>query len=470
MSQLTHRLPRRDPRLWGLAAPLAGAALAAAFGWALVRHQTLAMLPVALIVVLPLVLSQRTRVLFVVFGALLVFQSSDELNLRKMLYLFGVMVAFGGTLYNLPTLSRTRAFHLIAPMLRASVAIFVMLAASGIVATTFDVPKQTWLRDIGPYALFAFAPFFALEAAASFSGTALRRLLVVAGSVSGLSFMLRWLANRGLADLGLAQIGLPTLLLAASAFAFGLAVVLEGERRRLAWLVLTIVLFVMLVSTGTRTIGVLLAAPLAIVLGSRRHLARRSLRLVVALPIAVVIGVVAFLTVVNFGNVERAELSRRAALLTESLGDTGSDQSYLDRADQTRTSWSLFRSSPLVGVGPGHPFPWVNYRGIPQPPKTVVDSPISYFAKFGIMGAVTLVILALGFISLLRRLAAATGGRSVAQLALIGYAAIVAATFVLLVPFEDKGLSTAALLLLAVALREAVDAQKRRGAAAPSPT
>ncbi len=63
------------------------------------------MLPALLLMALPLVLSARVRLVVVVFGALFVFQSSDDSDgSAKLLYLFALGVSFGAVLVRLPTL------------------------------------------------------------------------------------------------------------------------------------------------------------------------------------------------------------------------------------------------------------------------------------------------------------------------------------------------------------------------------
>jgi hypothetical protein len=438
-------------------AALLACGFALALGWAYMTHPTLALLPAAVLLLVPLVLSAHARVLFFVIGTLVAFRSSDDVNLLKLGFLAGVAVAFGAALLRLSVLRETLAFQVLTPMLRASVAMFVMLGFSLPVALAFDVTKTAWLRDVSPYVLFACAPVFALEAADAFGARTLRRILVGVGAVGALSFTLRWLANRGLANLEFAQIGLPTLLLPACVFAYGLAVLLQGNERRSRWLLFTAVLMAMLLSTGTRAIAVLAFAPVAIVLAGRRGLTRRFMRLALTVPIAALLAFVLLQAVVDATDVNRQELSRRATFFI--VSPTGSkDESYIDRRNQTTSSWNLWKSSRLTGVGPGHPFPWVNNRGRPQQPKTVVDSPVSYLAKFGLIGVVVLGFVVAGLLGTLRRLRLAHGGRSLTWYALVGYAGIVAGTSLLVVPFEDKGLAVALLLLLALAACEAVDA------------
>ncbi|MGH3134085.1 MAG: O-antigen ligase family protein [Gaiellaceae bacterium] len=460
MSQYADRLVSFTFRLPGWATLLACSSLAFALGWAYVSRSTLALLPAALLASLPLVLSARVRVVVVVFGALTVFQSSDELTTSKLLYLFGLAVAFGAVVFRLPRLVDSRAYHDLAPMLRASVVTFGLVAASLPVSMLNDVPQKAWLRDVAPYILVACAPLFALDAQASMTARALRRLLVVGGTLGALGFTVTWLTNRAIADLSFIPVGLPTFLLAATAFTYGTSMFLHGNRRRFAWVVFTSLVFAMLLSTGTRTTLVLLAAPLVIAFGSQHRLAQRSLRLAVAVPVAALLVVFGAQGVVHVTNANREALSARADLLF-STGEKREDRSYIDRLAQTSATWDLFRSSPIAGVGPGTPIVWSDSFNVVHA-STTVDSPLSFLAKFGLLGLIAAGLLVAGFVSMLRRLRARTVKPTVIQLALVGYGAIVVGWSLLQNPYDDKGLAIGLILLLAVATREAEDATRAR--------
>jgi O-antigen ligase len=452
---LTFRLP-------GWAIATLSASLAAVLGWAYVNHEALALLPAVLLVSIPLVLSARVRFVVVVFGALAVFQSSEELNSSKLLYLFALGISFGAVVFRLPRLVGSPGYYVLAPMLRASVVMFGLVATSLPVSILNEVPQKVWLRDVAPYILVACAPLFALDAQASMSARALRRLLVAAGTLGALAFTVQWLTSRGIADLGFVPVGLPTLLLAASVFAYGSSALLHGDRQRAAWGALTSLVFAMLLTTGTRTTLVLLAAPLAIVVGSQRRLAQRSVRLAAAVPVAALLVFLGTQGVIHATNADREALSARTSLLF-STGDRSSDRSLIDRLAQTSAAWELFSSSPIAGVGPGTLIVWSDSFNVIKE-STTVDSPISFLAKFGALGLIAAGFLVTGFMSTLKRLRQRTGTPTVVQLALIGYGAVVVGWSLLLNPYEDKGFAIGLILLLAVAAREAEEATWSRAA------
>ena len=431
-------------------------------GRLVVTHRMLALLPAAALVAMLLLTSPHARVLFIVFGGLLIFQSSEQLDFKKLLFLMGATVAFAGAFMRSRKLSSTAAYADMSPLFYVSFAFVALLLVSLPVAQYYGTPDKAWLRDIAPYMLFACAPLFAFDAQSAMSTRALRRLVATAGIAGGAAFALRWIAKRGIANLPWATIGLPTFLLGAALFAFGMAVVLEGRRGWSRWLVLTSLLLAMLISTGTRSAAVLLVAPLAIVIGTRERFSRRAIRLAVAIPIAALLAVFGTQSLLKLVHANRGTLASRAALVFHTGGS--SDRSYLDRVSQTKAAWTLFTDQPLLGAGPGHVIEWRDSFGrLKADPN--VDSPAAYPAKFGLAGLIPLAVLVGAFVSFLRRLRQRAGGRTTAQLALIGYAAVVAAWFVLGVPFGDKGLSSGFLLLVALAVSEAASAKATETAA-----
>jgi O-antigen ligase len=424
-------------------------------GWLLVTKPTLAFLPAALLLCIPLLISPRVRVVYIVFGGLLVFQSSDQLTTTKLLFLGGAAVAFVGALVHSRRFTRTAAYRDLLPLFWSSLAFAALLLVSFSVANFMGTSQKAWLRDVAPYVLFACAPLFALDAQTALSARALRRLLVAAGVVGVVFFGAQWLSNRGIANVSSAAVGLPTILLGGSLFAYAIAVVLEGRRGWLRWLVLASLVFIVLITTGTRSAAVLLAAPLAIVVGSRRRFTRRAVRLGVAIPLAALLIALGTQSLLKLVHANRSALETRIALVFHTGGS--SDHSYEDRISQTKAAWRLFKHHPLLGTGLGYSIAWRDSFGR-LTSSVNIDSPVAYVSKFGLLGIVPLVVFVAAFASFLRRLRWRTGGTTTTQLAVIGFGAIVAAWSLLQVPFEDKGLSSGLLLLFALAASEAASA------------
>jgi len=424
-------------------------------GFAFVASPVLVLLPVAVLLASPLLVSSRVRVLFLVIGTVAVFGPS-ELNAAKILFLFGATLALVGAFSHSRTLVQTPAYADIRPLLLASFALLVVVALSMPVALFNGVAFQEWLRDVSPYVLLAWAPLFALDAQSAFDVRALRRLIAVVGLIGAAAFTSNWYGRREVAA-GLTEneYGLATLLLSAALFSFAIAIALDADTGRLRWLALAALVFGMMATTGTRSAAVLLVAPLAILFGTRERFARRSLRFVAMLPIAAILVVLSAQSLLKLVSADPEVVSTRLEVLARS--GTSADASFQDRLNAITSAWDLFTSAPLFGVGPGYPIPWVDVSGATQA-NTFVDTAVGFLPDYGLIGLAAVAFVVAAFVSVVRRLQLRTGGRTTAQLALIGLGVVLVAYTPLQVPFEDKGLSVGLILLLAIALREAADA------------
>jgi O-antigen ligase len=192
--------------------------------------------------------------------------------------------------------------------------------------------------------------------------------------------------------------------------------------------------------------------PVFVVLGARRRFARRSIRFLLVTPAVALVVTLGVQGLIGITGARRDVFDARVQLLRHTA--SSSDQSYTDRLAQTTAAWHAFERSPIFGVGPGYTFRWVDPAGNEQAAPTI-DSPAEYLAKFGLLGLWPLVVLAWAFRRTLQALRRRTGERTIAQLALIGLAGAVVGWCVLGVPFDDKGLASGLMLLLAIALSEA---------------
>jgi hypothetical protein len=440
---LAHRFVRASVPLSLCAAVLVG--------WSFVHHRTLVELVAIMLTTAPLLFSARARILFLVFGGLLIFQSAPELTPPKLYFLFGVAVGGVGALARRRQFRHDPLHRDFAPLFAASRAFALLIVASLFVSLAYHTPHKVWLRDASSYFLFAAAPLFAYDAYTAFGQRGLRRLLVVAGLAGSAAFAAHWLSSRGIVRIS-SGFGLPTFLLGAALFAYAVAVVLEGDRQRLRWLMLASAILAGLIATGTRSSLILLAVPIAIILGARRHFARRSIRFAIVIPAASLLVLLGVQFLIRFTSAHRDVLQQRAQLLSHT--GTSSDQSYVDRLAQTSAAWKVFKRSPVLGVGPGYVFTWVDPTGL-EKSVTVIDTPAEYLAKFGLLGLWPLFVLALSVARTLGRLRKRTGGRTIGQLAIVGLAGAFLSWWALGVPFDDKGFAIGFLLLFALALSEA---------------
>jgi O-antigen ligase len=419
-------------------------------GWLLETRPLYVELPAAALASLPLLLSPRVRLLFIVFGTVFVF-GPGQVNSSKLLFLFGGAIAFAGAIVRARLLTRTRAFGLLAPVLRCSILVGVLVIVSLPVAKSNGVTITEWVRDVTPYVLFAWAPLFALDAQSALTARELRRILVLAGIAGAATFAIHWFQARQIAQFSSSTVGLPTFLLSAALFSFALAMALDGRRNRIGWLAMASLVLAILAATGTRSTLALLVAPLVILIGTRRAVARRFVRLIVLLPIVAALAFISANGLITLTHGNQGLINERVRLLLHS--GNSQDQSYIARLNETHAAWRLFRQSPVTGVGPGYQIEWKDAEGGSHS-TPYVDSPVGFLSDFGLFGLVVLVALGFAVVSTLRGLRRATGFRSPAQLALLGFAATVCAWSVNQVAFEDKGLVPGLVLLLALGLTD----------------
>lgn len=418
----------------------------------LAQKPTLAVLPLAALATILLLVDGRVRLAFVLFGGLFALQSSEALSPLKVAYLGGVFVAFGGALLDLRRKRDPAAYLLSLPLLRVSIAFLVVVLISYPVATANGVRTSDWLRDIAPYALFAAAPIFALDAQSWLSRRALISLLVASGVVATASYAVVWLQKRSIAELPLTRLALVSTLLPAALFAYSIAAALQRTSVTGRWTLLASSVVGSMFVTGSRASLSLLAAPLASVVGARRNLTARSLRFIVLVPVcAVLIGAVAYSVLITT-DASTATLRERIETL-QLNGNLDTDYSYNERIEQSNAAWSVFRDHPIFGSGPGTYFEWETTTGAPVR-AYVLDTPLAFPAKFGIVGLVAIIVLLFGYGSFFRSMGR-WGHPRAETLALIGFAAAVLVWSGFAPPFEDKGFSLGLMLLVALVLATA---------------
>lgn len=404
------------------------------------------------------------RVAFVLFGAMLVLQSSEDLDLTKVAYLVGGVVCLIGALLALWRRRASSVVGLALPWLVSSAALVGLTGVSFVVARANGTPATDWLRDVAAYALFAAVPVFALDAQASAQRRLIVAMLVGIGLLGGLSWAVEWLDRRNIVDLPIARLLFPSAHVPATLYVFAAASALVAGRRRMLWTIVAGVVLALFLITGTRSSLLLLAGPLgmAFILGWAH---RRSSVVVLAIHGIVAAGVVlAFQVLVTLpvappgvepegtapaGTAAPGVLGERLGSIPGLVEQPASDPSIRERVAQYRSAWNLFASSPIIGVGPGHAIEWTNVSGQLER-GFVADTPLVMPAKFGIVGVAVFVAVGMAYWRIVRA-AVARNRRSAVTLAVVGYGVWVVVTLPLGFFVEDKGASLALILLLALA-------------------
>ena len=415
---------------------------------------TLAAVPLILLAAVILLVDGRVRLPFMVFGGLAVLQSSQDVNLLKVLYLAGVGIALSGSairLQNAPAGGGVMAVKA-RPLILVSGLFLLMIGLSFPVAMSYGTSPDAWLRDGSAYLLFVAALVVGVDAAASYSLRALVRLLLVAGLISTLSFTVQWVGSgwRGLADLPLQRLALSSFFLPAAIFTYAsVRSVLSGARTSMPWVACAAIVAALMLVTGTRSSLLLGIGPAAGLWLYRKHRHRVGARLL-ALGAVFAIGIVAAVQLAATGG-DASRLLARFESIGRLLGNPASDSSLLDRLAQANAGLQSFLSAPISGVGAGHLFRWQDGLGLARE-SFILDAPTGFPAKFGLTG----VAVAVAGAVLMIRWPRARGSRApVAAAAWTGFMAISATWFLLFgSPWEDKGFSLAVALLIAVASRE----------------
>jgi hypothetical protein len=454
------------------------------------------------------------RLLVVVVGGLLVFQSTQGLATVKLVYLATATVAFLLSCRAVLDLRERPMFAAARPWLIASLVLFALIAISLPVALMHGTQISDWLRDAATYGLFAAAPIFALDAAASMRFRLVLRLAVAVAGLGALSFAIYWISLRNLAVLPFDQLVLPTSSLPTTLFLISSSAAFVYRRHRISWMVLGGIALGLFLVAGTRSaLFLLVALPVFLVVAGGPLRARA---LVASLGVGVVAGV--FVLTINTAFViagrevappidvagpnamvgstvaqspgsgggtlggsaqpgvtsvapaEPTPTPRQAPnpdanivqRLQEFLASPARDGSVRERAAQYVVAWDLFASSPMVGVGLGHQFAWTRIDGTVYSDFTA-DTPLILPAKLGILGLTWIMVLAVVWIRFVLRLRRTAGG-TVPGLAMAGWAAILVALAWAVFTVEDKGFSFALMFLLALGFIEIERTQDRANA------
>lgn len=420
----------------------------------------------------------RFRLAFVLFAGMIALQSSPTLDPIKIAYLVGTALCLAGALAAVWRARRSPAVRREAPWLAGSAALGMLIAVSFLVARDNGTSITNWVRDAAAYGLFAAVPILALDGQASASRKVVGGMLVVAGILGGFSWAIEWLGRRQILELPFTRLVFPSGQLPGLLYLFALAMALTASRRRATWVILAGVILGLFLVTGTRSSLLLLIGPLAMAALAGRARTRSSIwtivshgavaaTLLVAFQIALALPVVLRLgpTTGEPGSSGSAAsipnvLGDRIGSIPLALQNPASDQSFRERVAQYRAAWALFRSSPILGVGPGHSIDWVDSSGQPRTGFTA-DTPLVLPAKFGLLGVLVLsgAAVAYGFTV---RTALRRDRRSVVALTLVGYGAWTVLSLPLGFPIEDKGASLALMLLLTLAFVEESGRAHRR--------
>ena len=349
------------------------------------------------------------RMAFVVVGGLLVLVSNtNHLTATKVGYFAGVALALLSILRRRELWAdlgrRATTIRTLAPL---TLALGALIVISLPVAHAEHTGLSPWLRDAATYGLVAAVPLFIWDFERNASprlGQLAIALLALGGVLSGLSLIVQWLGTRNVTSSRISLHILPGQFL-PGALALFLAARAGSASRGRGWYALgALAIPLALILTGTRSLISLLVC-VAIVLASRWQNKRALLLWSGAAIVAVTLIVAALVALGHRGHPGLARLSHRITSIPHTVAHPNSDASYRLRANEWHVAWETFKAHPLVGVGPGHTFTW-NCKSSGCPAGTQsrydIDSPLTFPAKFGVLGLVGLAFVVFGLMDFLR--------------------------------------------------------------------
>jgi hypothetical protein len=380
------------------------------------------------------------QIAIVLVGGLVLLHGEDRLTPAKLAYLIVtasvVLIATAQFLH----LRGTAVGRSAAPLVVPALVLLGMLGISYLVAAGNGAASTDWLRDSAPYLLLAATPFLAVSLRARSSPGFVKGLLVAAGGIAAISFWIYFASRRGLPSPG-TKFLLPSYYLPAALFAYATAVSIQEGRRAWLWALLAVGVLSLMFLSGSRASLTFLAAPVVVLLFSPRRGA-----LLARIAVALVAFVVAWTVALPAAGVPTQQATQR---MTRAIGEGTGNVSVRERSRETEVARRTWEEHPILGVGPGHSFQW-SIDGYSKS-SMVIDSPVSYVAKFGALGLLFLLFAGVALTRFCRERLRDPITRKGAS-ALIGFTAIVVAGIPFGVPPEDKGFEFGLLLLLALAL------------------
>jgi hypothetical protein len=377
-------------------------------------------------------------------ATLLIFQSSNEVSVNKVLfalYFFSAaLIAVLHTANPSNHLLRERRSTWILP-LASSAYNFALLLVHGF--------SQSQLRDSFPYLFVALAPVLGSAIGRNLDPRYIFVSALLLSVMASLLSFVDWVDRRGATD-ALSKIGLSSGALPA----FGLAVAAWAAfytrgRKRTTLLIVAATILALMLGTGTRTNLVFLVVLLPFLFSDRKFLGefylerfRKKISSILGLLVFLSISILAVLSLFGLTSL----FQRRFFELTEAfLQNPTNDQSFVLRAVYYQEAQKIFMENPIIGMG-FSPFGNVS----------VLDTPFEGLAKIGVVGNLLLVFVLLGAYTKLNKTADAHN--------LYALRGVQGWFFVLmaLVPFgtiwQDKGLPIA--IILAYALAESLASNK----------
>jgi hypothetical protein len=391
------------------------------------------------IIVLPL---PRVRLLLVVFGAVVAFQSSGDVGALKLAYL-GLLGAVLALTFRdrPPTVARS--------VLSTSAVTALVLLALMVRSVAVGNDASLVVRDGLAYLMLCAAAPLAVHFGRRCHRRYLLGVAIVVGGIGGVAWSVEFAVRRHLVSLP--ALGLPSPTMGAMSVALCVAMATRS-RKAVWWWALASAQIAIALASGSRNAFLAVVPILSIgtwqAVRVSPNLRRRALRAVRVAVFVVPVFAVSTFAALSAAGFSLGDAWDRLATITQ----IGEDEASLEeRRIQQSLAWDDVREAPALGVGPGVE------RDVPRPTSGIVtrqitlDTSLVVPAKWGILGSAAVVLVLWRWWSLLRPRRSAP---TVWGVAVIGLAPWFLAQSVLAPLVEDKGFPMVLVLLGAGVLAE----------------
>jgi hypothetical protein len=400
------------------------------------------LLPTLIVFLIGMVGSVNLRVLFVAVGGFFILSSSSKLDAPKLFYLIGYAMAFGFALIHCVRIEpENRSLFAIA------LAFFALVVFSLPVALLNGNSLVNWFRDAASIALVAAAPIFALNARVVRSRLPLVFVFTLTGLIGAFVFSTRTL--KGAAD---NRTALVSFFLPAALYLYAVAEAMVG-RQKIGWALIAAAVITMILFSGSRGALVLTVIPLAMAVVGLRPSLQTMMKYLIEFAVLGTLVVVLFMNFSRqfdkFLGLSGDRTANHLLLISTLATDPSKDQSFQERLSETLTGLEAFMNHPITGVGPGYLF---TFKMINRSETTfaMVDTPMEFPAKYGLIGVGILILVFYLFYRFLRD--KMRRGLEPSTLALVGFGLFTLSRVIVSPPFDDKGYSMGFLFLLSLCL------------------
>ncbi|MDM5340534.1 O-antigen ligase family protein [Fictibacillus enclensis] len=413
-----------------------------------------ALLLIGILFIILLIKNSTYRLLTLVFGSLFVFQSSDGIGIIKVAFLAVIVVITICSIIVCKNYLNQKVYKNITPILISGLLLLIYLFINILLSVLRGNNIIGVIRDCAPYITLAVSPIIAFDFGLHIKKKNIFFIFILTGIYATISCVYRWVQIRTLPDAG--TLGLASYMLAYAFFTFCFINALKGSKHIFLWILISSLSLGGLALTGTRTtfIVLTLGTVILILLGKNIKMSSKIWRGIKVLFVFVISCTICVFLLMKLVNIDNEVFLERIKMINVIFNENQlkADNSIMMRTSQTDAAIQAIKKSPVVGVGSGYVFQSLNYDGSIQN-RTSLDTPLSIPAKFGIIGTILLMYFFFRiFLYVLRE--NKDKKYTLVTYYIMGFLIINLINSLIIPTVEDKGLSIALIILLALVFNE----------------